>query len=220
MTGGDTGSSDDPTDNGGGAVYQNTATGAVTVSGTTLDHDTATVKSGECCHGGGAIYLNAGSPYPPFTVSSSHLDYDSTSVTTTDQRYGCCSGGGAVSTFGGIDATSTTFDHDSATLTGQECCNGGGAAIFDTHTATISFDKADLSHDTVTVSGPGLGPDDVCCNGGGALQFVALSPTVSVLGSASQRQRVAQRHHTLWGGRGLRGRGRPLGHLLELDNRR
>jgi hypothetical protein len=202
IKGGDTGTTGDPCCNGGGAIYQNTSQGAVAIFRSTLDHDRATVNAGQCCHGGGAIYLDTNDypSSPAFNLKSSHLDYDTTTVTTKMQNEGCCSGGGAVATFGGIHALFTTFDHDAATLTGQECCNGGGAVNIDSDSPQISFDKSDLSHDTVTISGPGVNANDVCCNGGGALEMDTNNPAFSLLSSTLADDSASLSGTTISGG--------------------
>jgi hypothetical protein len=177
----DTGSNSDACCDGGGAVYQNAgATGAVSVTNSTLDHDGAAVNSGNCCHGGGAMYLDVRDA-TPFTVSGSHFDHDPTTVTTKLQGDACCSGGGAIYTFSGIDAHSSTFDSNSATTTGQECCNGGGAFYADANSPSYNFTDTDLSGNATSISGPGTGgSSDTCCNGGGALQMLLNNGPLTV----------------------------------------
>jgi hypothetical protein len=175
-------SSDDPCCGGGGAVYQNTSDGSVTVTGSTLDRDVATIRGGQCCHGGGAIYVDVGPFNIPFVVTASHLNHDTTTVTTKAGQgtSPCCSGGGAVATFGGISATNDTFDYDTATLKGQECCNGGGAINVDSGNPTMSFHGTDISHDSTSITDSG---SNNCCNGGGALQLDLEDGPLSIVGS-------------------------------------
>ncbi len=182
--GSDTGTNNDQCCGGGGALYQNTADGSVTIASSTLDRDVATITGGQCCHGGGAVYIDVNSFSPaPFVVRGSHLNHDTTSVTTKLPGGGtCCSGGGAVATFGGISATNDTFDYDTATLTGQQCCNGGGAINFDGQNAPITFAGTDLSHDSTSI-GPAGSTAKNCCNGGGALQLLVSDASLTMVGS-------------------------------------
>jgi hypothetical protein len=185
--GSDTGTGKDSCCGGGGAIYENDSAAVITIAGSTLDSNTATILGGECCHGGGAIYFDANSSLSTqdLIISSSHLDHNTTTVTTQTIGQGCCSGGGAIATFGGLDASNSTFNFNTASLTNQSCCNGGGALNFDTSAAQISLDRSDVSGNAfrITTAGGAANSNSVCCNGGGAVQLDTGNALFSVTGS-------------------------------------
>ncbi len=167
------GSSDE--DTGGAAVYQN-GSGAITITGSTIDGNHTTISSSKSCDGG-AVYENADAA---ITVTGSQLNNNTVSVPASTD---CCNGGAAVYDNGSdtapLTVTSSTMNDDTANITdigAGACCDGGGATFSDTssHGSLVTIDASTLDGDQTTVT------SSDCCSGGGA---IASFTTVDISGS-------------------------------------
>ncbi len=157
-------------DTGGGGIYNNG--GSVTLTGSTVSHNTLTIMSnGSCCEGGGGIYDD----YSAVTLSGSAVTQNSATVTSSK----CCNGGGGVYGDGanGISPmmiTGSQVSDNSFTLNGGStdaasgCCSGGGGLYQDTN-STTSILNSTLDGNSATIN------DGECCHGGGAIYMDVTS---------------------------------------------
>jgi uncharacterized repeat protein (TIGR01451 family) len=163
---------------GGAAVYEQ-GDGTISISGSTIDSNTVSIGTSECCDGG-AVYENKNLPV---TISGSHLDGNGLTVTgSTD----CCNGGAAVYNDGSSAASTTisgsTLSNDTVDIsdTGpNSCCDGGGALYQDTSTgSSVTITESTLSNDKATATSVD------CCSGGGAIfSFRLVTVSDSTLNS-------------------------------------
>ena len=164
--------------NGGGAIYSDGSTnGSTTISGSTLDGDTATVTDTSCCDGGGAIFQDTSAPV--VIDQRSTLSNDKTTVASGD----CCSGGGAISSFSGVQISDSTVNSNNSDVTGANCCDGGGAVNVDSNSSETSMMlNTEMSRNISTVDSTGASADN-CCNGGGAFDTDASSGALAITSS-------------------------------------
>jgi hypothetical protein len=181
---------------GGGGVYVNG--GTLTVSGSTIDHNSVTLTgSGSGSDGGGGLYDNGGT----ITVSGSTV-----SNNTVDQAAssGSSGGGGIYSNGGDVDVTTTTMQNNGATVHAGSRGSDGGGAIY-SNGGQVSLGDATVGGNTFTLDHTSSGR-----NGGGGVYNNGGDSSI-VLSSVDANNATVTDDTGLDGGGGLFSNGGQIG---------
>lgn len=162
---------------GAGGILRDASAG-LTLTRSTVSRNQATVTNGGASNGGGGIYSNGGAnPFATTTLTQSHVDGNTLSVTgpaatTTDDKH-CCSGGGAILTGNGLVMKGGTTSRNTATIVAGDCCQGGGGVYDVANARAIAIARATLTRNTLKLTGGGAH------SGGGALIAEVTADTLS-----------------------------------------
>jgi CSLREA domain-containing protein len=166
---------------GGGAVYQDYS-GPVKISHSTVTANKASVSSGDCCHGGGGVYIDDSNS--TLTITDSTLKGNSATVhgpAGANSNRHCCSGGGAVATFGPEMLRASTLSGNSSSVSAGDCCQGGGAIQLDTFNKSFTARASTISGNRSVVSSGATdsGAGGVYEDGGGSGTLTFTNSTIS-----------------------------------------